>query len=261
MIRISIHHNFPQVQRAITDHGAKVRGAIREALNRTAEWAETDVRREMRKVFDRPTPYTLRSLRVYPANTANLRAVLWFRQRETEDDESWAVAQIAGGLRRHKRMESRLRGAGLLPSGWMVVPGAAAPLDAYGNMSRGEISRILNVLGTFREAGFNKADVRTRERLAKGSRKQYGFVYWVNPVGSKRGSHLLPGVYRRVSTPFGSSLKPLMIFIRTARYGRRLPFEAVVNRSTDRYFPVEFDKALQSLLTTGSASFFRRSRQ
>lgn len=260
MIGISIRHNFLEVQRALREFGQKTRGAIREALNRTAEWAETDVRRDMRKVFDRPTPYTLKALRVYYANTQNLKAVLWFRRRESDDDAAWAVAQIEGGKRLHKRMEGRLRSAGILPNGWYAVPGSAAPLDAYGNMSRGEISRILNVLGTYWEAGFNKADARTRQRLAKGTKKSYGFKYVVIEPGSKRGAHLLPGVYRRVSTPFGSSLKPMLIFVRSVSYRPRLPFKTTVEQTVAKRFPAEFDKALASLLQTGSASSFRRNR-
>jgi hypothetical protein len=248
------------VQRALRDFGQKARGAIREAMNRTAEWADTDVRRKMREVFDRPTPYTLKSLRIYYANTANLKAVLWFKRRDSDDDAAWAVAQIEGGKRLHKRMEGRLRYAGILPNGWYAVPGSAAPLDAYGNMSRGEISRILNVLGTFWEAGYNKADYRTVRRLAKGTKKSYGFKYIVIHPGSKQGAHLLPGVYRRVTTPFGSSLKPMMIFVRDVGYRPRLPFKAVVDKTIAQRFPTEFDKALSSLIQTGSASSFRRTR-
>lgn len=260
-MKTSITHNFPQVVKALRDHGAGGRRAVREALNRTVEWAETDVRRELPKVFDRPVPYTLRALKVFYASTANLTAMLWFKQRSADQDKMWAAPQIEGGSRAMKPMELRLQRAGILPHGWMVMPGAAMPLDAYGNISRGEVSRILNVLGTYTEAGYNKANAKTRDRLRKGNAKKgvYGFAYWVNPiVGPRRQRHLQPGVYRRVYTAFGTSLKPMLIFVNRAHYRVRLPFGDIVERTTQRRFPAEFDKAMQSVLATGSASAVRR---
>jgi hypothetical protein len=261
-MRINVTSNLPDLQRWVGTVAQGVNRATREALNRTAEWAETDVRREMRKVFDRPLPFTLRSLKIGYAKTGpNPTATLWFKQRRKEEDKLWAKAQIFGGDRQLKPMELRMQRVGILPQGWFVVPGAAAPLDAFGNMSRGEITRILNVLGTYTEAGFNKANQKTRDRLRKGNEKkgQYGFAYWVNPVsGPRNRKHLLPGVYRRVYTPFGTSLKPMMIFVRKATYKPRLDFFGVVNATVERRFPSEFTKAMDSLVATGSASGARR---
>lgn len=261
-MQLSISTNFPDVQRELDRIGKGARGVAREALNRASEWAATDVGREMRKVFDRPVPYTLRALRVFYANTSNLKATLWFKQRGREEDKLWAVPQIQGGRRAMKPMELRLQQVGILPRGWLAVPGGAAPLDAYGNMSRGEISRILNVLGTYTEAGYNTANAKTTARLRKGNVKRnvYGFAYWVNPVGRGRVPHLLPGVYRRVYTGFGTSLKPMLIFVNQAKYRRRLDFFTIVKKSMDQHFPAEFDKAMKSFLQTGSASAFRRAR-
>lgn len=257
-MRLTIKTNFPDVQKALNDIGPKVKSAIREALNRTAEWAETDVRREMRKVFDRPVPYTLRSLRVFYAKTSNLAATLWFKQRSADRDKQWASAQIAGGQRDLKPMELRLQRIGILPSGWYVVPGGGADLNGYGNMSPGEISRILNVLGAYTEAGYNKANDKTRARLRRGTKRAYGFEYWVNhPL--RMQSHLPPGVYKRIYTSFGTTLKPMLVFVKGAKYRKRLRFNEIVTATTAKRFPAEFDKAVRSLITTGSASAFRKA--
>lgn len=260
-MKISVSNNFPEVQRQLDAQQKGVRTAAREALNRSVEHGQRDVVDAMRKNFDRPVPFTLRSLRVYYANTATLEARLWFRQRSADLDKQWAVTQIHGGQRDLKPMELRLQRAGILPKGWFVVPGDAAPLDAYGNMSRGEISRILNVLNTFQEGGYNKANAKTRERLKRGNAKRnvYGFEYWVNPTGRDRRMHLLPGIYKRVYTGFGTSLKPMMIFVPAMKYRQRLDFFGIVNASVARNFPAEYDKALRSLRATGSASGARRA--
>lgn len=262
-LRIDVRHNFGEVARAIGDARNGARSIVREAINRTIDHALADVQRAMRQVFDRPTPYTMRSLYRKYASTSNLQGVLWFKRRGADQDDAWAVAQIHGGDRAIKPMELRLQRAGILPRGWYVVPGEAAPLDAYGNMSRGEISRILNVLGTFREAGYNKADSRTKARLARGNAKKgvYGFAYWVNPVsGPGHQKHLPPGVYRRISTPFGSSLKPMLLFVSRARYRPRLDFFGIVQRSVATYGAYEARKAAESFARFGSASAARTGR-
>ncbi|MDF3821963.1 hypothetical protein P3G55_18810 [Leptospira sp. 96542] len=259
-MKFTIRSNFPEVQRKINALGKESRSIVREAMNRSVGFADQAVTVEMEKKFDSPTQYTLNSLRVWYASTSSLRVTLWFRQRSEERDKQWAVAQIRGGQRALKPMELRLRRINILPNGWYVVPGAAMPLDAYGNMSRGEVSRILNVLGTYTEAGYNKANDKTRARLRKGNAKKgvYGFEYFVNLPGAEGRRHLLPGVYRRVYTAFGQSLKPMLIFVRAATYRRRLDFFGIVNKSMDKHFPAEFDKAFESWWKTGSASALRR---
>lgn len=260
-MKIDIRTNIPDTRKWLAGLQKDQRSVLREALNRTAEIARADVEKEMARVFDRPVPFTLRSLRVFYANTANLTAKLWFRQRSADRDKLWAVPQIEGGTREAKPMELRLQRANILPKGWLVVPGAAMPIDSNGNMSRGEVSRILNVLGTFMEAGYNKANQKTRDRLRKGTRTTFGFAYWVNPVPGRPGhqKHLRPGIYRRVYTGFGQSLKPMLIFVERANYKRRLQFRKVVDRAVDRHFANEYDKAMRSLLSTGSASGTRRA--
>ncbi|MDF3821986.1 hypothetical protein P3G55_18925 [Leptospira sp. 96542] len=259
-MKFTIKSNFPEVQRKINALGKESRSIVREAMNRAAELADQAVTAEMAKVFDRPVPFTLRSLRVFYASTTSLKVTLWFRSRTEERDKQWAVAQIRGGQRALKPMELRLRRINILPNGWFVMPGAAMPLDAYGNMSRGEVSRILNVLGTYTEAGYNKANDKTRARLRKGNAKKgaFGFEYFVNPPGGTKAKHLQPGVYRRVYTAFGQSLKPMLIFVRAATYRRRLDFFGIVNKTMDKHFPEEFDKAFESWWKTGSASALRR---
>lgn len=121
----------------------------------------------------------------------------------------------------------------------------AATLDAYGNMSAGQISQLLNVLGTYTEAGYNTANSKTID-------KSYGFVYWVNKVGSNdaRGQHLQPGVYQRVMTPFGSSLKPILIFVKPANYKQRLDFFGIVTNTINRDFASNFDDSFDQAIAT-----------
>lgn len=252
-MKLSIKTNFPEVAKALKNAEGQVPFATSVAINKAADKAKLAVQKNMRQVFDRPTPFVINSLRLKRSTKQNLTAELQFKDKNSaESSRTMVLPHVDGGSRRYNAMEARLRGIGVLPDGWNAVPGAGAKLDSYGNMSRGQISQMLNLLGAYKEAGYNKANAATRERLAKGNAKKniYGFVYWVNPVGTKRAKHLQPGVYQRVTTGFGSSLKPVVIFVKRAQYSKRLPFYQVAEEEFNRTFPEEFNVAMDYALRT-----------
>lgn len=252
-MKLSIKTNFPEVARALKNAEGQVPFATSVAINRAADKAKLAVQKNMREVFDRPTPFVINSLRLRRSTKQNLTAEIQFKDKNSaESSRTMVLPHVEGGIRRYSPMEARLKSIGVLPDGWNAVPGAAAKLDAYGNMSRGQISQMLNLLGAYREAGYNKANAATRDRLAKGSAKKnvYGFVYWVNPVGGQRGKHLPPGVYQRVTTGFGTSLKPVVIFVKRAKYSKRLPFYQIAQDEFNRAFPAEFKASMDNALRT-----------
>lgn len=241
------------VKQALGQASSQVPFALAMAMNATVEQARIAVRKEMGQVFDKPTPWVLNSLRVKRATKAKPVAELAFKDKDSATNSRTMVfPHVEGGARAFKAMEARLLAAGLIPAGYNAVPGGAAKLDAYGNMNRGQITQLLNVLQTYREAGYNKADARTVARLAKGNAKknQYGFTYWVNPVGGQKGKHLQPGVYQRVQTGFGSSLKPVLIFVKRANYRSRLDFYGISQRVIAQHLEPEFTKAFEAAMRT-----------
>lgn len=252
-MEIKIQTNIKEVQEALKKAASQVPFALSVAINASAEKAKELVRAEMPRVFDRPTPWVLNSLRVKRSTKTNLTAELAYKDRNSvENSRSMVEPHVFSGKRHYKAMEARLMHIGLLPAGYNVVPGAAAKLDANGNMSQGQISQVLNVLGTYTEAGYNKADSRTVARLAKGNKKknQYGFVYWVNRVGSIKAKHIPPGVYQRVITGFGTSLKPILIFVKQAQYKHRLDFFGIAGKTINAELPREFTKAFDEAMKT-----------
>lgn len=252
-MKINVSHNFPEVQAALAKAASQVPYALAVALNNTTKKAQSAVQAEMPRVFDRPTPWVLNSLRIKYATKTKLEAELAYKDKNSvENSRSMIEPHVFTGKRHFKAMEARLLSMGLMPAGYNAVPGAAAKLDAYGNMSPGQISQLLNVLGTYTEAGYNKANAKTVGRLAKGNAKKniYGFVYWVNKVGSTKARHLQPGVYQRVKTGFGSSLKPVLIFVKRANYKQRLDFFGIAQKTVDAVFTSEFDQAFDEALRT-----------
>lgn len=226
------------------------------ALNKTAEQIRGELRTEMDRVFDRPTPWVLNSLRIKYATKSRLMAEIAYKDKNSaESARSMLEPHVMAGPRHYKTMEVRLNRVGILPSGWNAVPGAGANLDSYGNMSQGQITQLLNVLGTYTEAGYNKANSKTVDRLAKGNKKKgvYGFTYWINPPGnSGPGKHLTPGVYQRVYTGFGTSLKPILVFVKRATYKTRLDFYGIGQRIVTRDLANNLREAMAQAIGTAT---------
>jgi hypothetical protein len=253
MIKIDVRTNFPEVQRALANIGKQARFAAAVALTRTAQTAKREIERDMARVFDRPTSYTLNSLRIRPATASRLEAMVWVKDDAGKGTPAtkYLTPQIFGGARGMKRFEKALNRIGILPDGMMAVPGEAAPLDAYGNMSRGEIVRILAYFQAFGQQGYTANMTQAkRDKLARGTRKSHGLEYFVVRKGAR---NLQPGIWKRVQTGFGKSIKPIIIFVKQLSYRLRLPFFDTAQRVIDRDFGKEFHTALADALRTDRA--------
>ncbi|MBI5449358.1 hypothetical protein HY948_03520 [Candidatus Gottesmanbacteria bacterium] len=225
------------------------------ALTKTAEVVKLQSRQEMTQVFDRPTPFILRSQYVQMATANNLTASVEWKSRAGKGVRQWDAAtrtlspHVEGGGRELKGFEFRLRQMGILPPDMYAMPGVGAEIDAYGNMSRGQIIQILSYFQTFPEMGY-RANMTAKkiERLAKGSKRkgQRGFVYFV-----KRNSGGVPlGIYRRTSFgAWGSAIKPILIFTpRQPGYRRRWDVFANAQKVVDKEFPKIFKQVADETL-------------
>lgn len=228
----------------------QVRFASMVALNRAAFTAADATKGEMRKVFERPTPWVIGGVQYMKATKDRLVAQVDFNawKNTAVAVEKVLDAEIKGGNRRGKRFERALQAAGVLPAGMMIVPGSAAQLDSYGNMSPGQISQVLAWFKAFGATG-HKANLtaKGKSRLAKDKKSGRGFAYFA--LQRQRGS-LLPGIYQRFQLGHGSAIKPVMIFIRPPRYAKRLDFYGVGEKIARAEFDKEFPKALDEALRT-----------
>ena len=217
------------------------------ALNATAEEVKETERKEMADVFDRPRANTLNSVFIKYATKANLVTRIGLKDFAGKGvpASKYLAAQIKGGARQLKRFEKALRSVGALPPGMYAVPGEGARIDAEGNMSGGQIVQILSYFKAFPEAGYkaNMTDAR-RSKLAKGTKKQGGFSYFVGSPGGK-----LPlGVWQRFN-PSGL-IKPVLIFVDGLSYESRFDFYYVGKRVVERRFRAHFDASLRQALAT-----------
>jgi hypothetical protein len=259
-MRITLSSNIAEVRAQLAQFSdRRFNAAMATALTRTAVQVRDAVQAEMPRVLDRPTPYTTRQLRYVPAKADRLAAAVGFNVVNVTDERGATIAfrdlgpgetpagkylqpNIEGGARRLKRMEEALRAIGALPNGWLAVPGQGAALDAYGNVSRGQVLQVLSQLrvqllsGSDRNASFN-----ARKQIA--AQRRAGGRYYVVPPGKGK---VQPGIYQREFV--GRNITPVFIFVRGANYKRRFDFDGVSQRLAAQALPVEVNRAVAESL-------------
>lgn len=234
--------------------GKQVRYAASRTLNRLAqEHVIPAIRHEMTDSLDKPTPFTLRSVRQWGLATRDrLETTVDFKDVAggARPAASYLRWQVEGGQRRLKAFEVMLRSViPALQEGYFLVPGAGAKLDAYGNVSRGQIVEILSYFRAFPEEGRGykmNSTAATRARKAKSTRKRLGITYFVGRPGNGK----LPlGIWVRTKVfGYGTAVKPVFLFVNAARYEPRLDLATTtrlaVERNASRLFADEYAKAL-----------------
>jgi hypothetical protein len=242
-----------QVEKLARQFPAQVMRAAEISLDKTADAIRDAERAELPKVFDRPTPYTLNSLKVTKTQGHNMTACVWFKEPDRMI-EHYLVPQVFGGPRRQKGFERAFGG--------YFVPSKAESLDRYGNMPYGRIVQILSVLGRAEYKAGYSANVTARSR--KRNRKPRDYVLLTNQHGK-----LPAGIYQRFQTgagfgaktkktlPFGEyqkgatrgkfssvvrarGLRPVLIQVKRPGYSKRLPFFEIGRQVFDRQFNATF---------------------
>ena len=206
--------------------------ALARGLNDTA----ADVRKAevetMKRVFDRPTPYTLNAFQIKPATRSNPVAVV--EQKEQAGRRDYLHREVMGGPRKSTAIETLLRQrlpvAGILTA---VLPADNARLDQYGNWSNGQRNEVLSALGAMRDSTSN----RTARSLKRKKNPSKFFV----PM-----SGLPPAIYERTGR---GQLKVILAFTTAAPvYTPRFPFyqvaEDTARQSFTKHLAIRFAEAL-----------------
>lgn len=205
--------------------------AAARALTLTAKDAQKLLKIKMKSVFDRPTPYILNSTRIRPAKKRDLKATVLFKNEsfKSQAPSEYMLVHTKGGTRPDKRSEKLLRSRGLLPNGYQAVPGAGVRLNRYGNVTRGQIQKVLSNIG----AQFDRAQNTTTKQ------KQYF-------VGSPGGAPL--GVWERKKN---NRVSPIFIFVkREPRYRAIFPFEQAVQSVVRTRLQLNLKRSLQIAVAT-----------
>lgn len=218
------------------------------------------VQQELPRVFDRPTPFTLRGVSTKGATRADLTAQVFIPEsqaaggRKAREYMRPGAAGAAYG-RSQKKTEFLLTRLGVLPLGWVTTPGRGAKLDSHGNLSGRIYAQIINVLQLKAQVVGGRG---VAERAKKTARRLgVDAIYFVvRPGGNrlgKNGGWLPPGVWRRLSR---GRIEQVLKFVRTARYEPRLNMRKVGVETVRRNVGVRWREAA-SIIT---ARFKQRTR-
>jgi len=250
----------------LTEAGKKIDTAIAFALTSTAkEDVVPALYAQMRQDFDRPTPYTLNSFYVRAASPARLVAEVLPKTDSFKGSpaDKYLGPEIYGGDRKLKRLELRLQRVGLMKPGQYALPGEGAGLDAYGNISRGQVTTLLSELGAMLDVTTRSISQARLRRLSKanllvgrgfgvkgqkggfGRRMQINSRYFV--AKSKVNGEPL-GVYVLLSK---GNVKPVLVFVRKPTYQVRLQWGQVADQVVAKSFPQRFNKALERVFWDG----------
>ena len=215
--------------------GQQAKEAFAKAINDTAFQVRRAMQAEMTSVFDRPTPYILRSTDFKPATPDRLETTVQptYYGGKGIDPQKILAAQAEGGPRRDKRSESALRRVGILPAGYQTaIPDVPFPGsdDGNGNLKGSFLVHLISYFQAFGEQGYraNMKD-RTKSNLhTKGTKTMDARRYFVSygKLRGNRSSHLAPGIWAARGT-HGVDVRPVLMFVKAGTYRPRLSMERI----------------------------------
>lgn len=244
MTSIAVSFDVSRLRQELVREQRSLARTVRRAANALAYGGRDVIVANMRQTFDRPTPWVLNSINVIPAVDSdvlagNAVAVIDWKPGSAGSISGDKIlrAQIEGGARRLKRFE-RVIG---LPAGRIAVPGKWAELDAYGNISRGQLTKVLSYLRLFGEQGYR---ANRSNRQGRGTRRAE--QYFMIPVGGEHAT-LSPGIYRNAQEMGGAPLL-IIAFVRAANYRARFNPVAVARAYVQSNAPTTWQQALTRTL-------------
>jgi hypothetical protein len=247
MLEVSIKFDIKGMERALLANVGEQarRRAIGTALTRVAVAAREEVKAQLPKVFDKPTPFTVGSVRYQPASEHSLVSGVYISDDANRglSPRKYLGPEMRGGLRNNKGTERVLMNAGLMARAQQIVPSVKEPLDDFGNMPGSRFVTILSRLKAFDETGFlANASERTKKRLAKAKRAAATANKTDFFVGhSKRGGEPL-GIWQLIGR---GQVRPVLIFAnRLPTYRPRFDLRKIVTDFASKHLKDEVVKAL-----------------
>lgn len=260
-MQIKVTHDLDKLRVSLGNMAKQVNFAAALALTKTAVDARTEILARLPSIIDRPTSYTMRSMYVRKATPKRLESEVGFKdnyQAGPEDSKHYLMALIRGGERRSKRFEGRLIMTGKLSRGEHLVPTKFADFDGFGNVSRGQIAKILSQLKTAVVQGDTSNASDSKRSKAKRATEEY---FWSPGPGGKeyykrkgrlvvRTTHLRKGVWKVRRTAWGNAIKPIFFSVSRTRYRKQFDMAGIVNRVQAQKYQTNFDAALKQALAT-----------
>lgn len=251
--------------------------AAETALNAVAERARQLVVGQMRAKLHMPTEYALNSMFLKLATRGSkskgaapdLTAMVFVKdfgrvstgKRKTVGKGQAEVLGhlFSGGARNWKGFEAALLRANILPPGMIIVPGEEAPIDAHGNIPHGFFMQMMSYFKANRSKfdWTSKKGYRSTKHAPTDAKVEYfvsrGRGNWFGRGSWKHGrmQHLPPGIWRRERTEKGSSIKPVIMFVRQPTgYQRYFDLEATAQQALLQHWQAEWNLAWAKAMAT-----------
>lgn len=206
-------------------------------VNKLAFDGTAALKEEMKKIFKKPTNWTLNSFKVIKAQPFKTSSAIATRDLSPGYNKGTAAARylspdVFGGERGMKPSEHALS---KVSGGQYWIPGRDAPLDAHGNIKPSEIRAILSHLSLYDDPDKNLSDKRaaylqkrTKNRGPKNANGQRGQYF----VGHSKEGHPI-GVYKYSGTP-GKILEIIRFVPTIPHYHKILPVQQIVDQVIEK---------------------------
>lgn len=216
-------------------------------LTRTAKAGVGMLQERIDSGLDRPNPRTQSAVAFKSASASKLEAEVfvkdWVGKGNGTAPVDYLMPQFGGGNRLVKKFEQALINGGVMPKGYVTVPGKAAKLDSYGNVSRAQIVAVLAVLGRELSPGYQQVISKsTEKRIATAKRR--GLEFFVVRPEERRVYRLDPGIYIWDLSD-GGRRKAVFIFRRAALYRQRLSLQGRLEADIQRTAVDEIGRGLR----------------
>lgn len=227
--------------------------ALAKALNDTAF---QDVQRgwkdEISLVFDNPVRLTLGAVRVKRARKNQKpapAAEIYLRDTASRGTPParYLEHHVEPGTRPKKPFENILIRSGIMSADEFAVPGKSFPLDAYGNVPGRVVQTVLKDLQASRGEDTSGFSTRKSRARRERRRKRRGGIYFLSR-GERR--QLPRGIYERILTGFGSSVRSVFVFVKSARYNQRFDAYGLASKLFNDNFPKRFKDAMAQAMRT-----------
>lgn len=262
-----------EVQKFALQLAGKMPDVIYFSQINTAERIVERIQQEMRSRFKRPKPWVIKSLRManrqgnavgktikrknqftgksYRVKQNNFDVFVDFKeggkfgsggQTDSAVDLMWP--HVHGGPRPPKASERRLRRQGVIGADEYIVPSRTAPLDKWGNIRPGVMTKILSDLQAFTNEGFSA----NRNLKTAGSNRF--FIATIN--GQKAIFQGSGGTKKSFGAKLGGKINMVFLIVKGApRYPKRIKFyelsQQTYVKNIERQFNRVFDREVAKL--------------
>lgn len=217
--------------------------AASQALNDTGKTLVSINKREMKRVFDNPVPYTLNAFYLKRAMKADLSVAV--RRKDKPAGKHYLDIQKSGGVRPQKAFEKMVQQRVAYPGivGSVIpIPGNGG-VNAKGNVNMGEVNRALAGLNaSFSTTAYTRDRQRKAESKRALSKRPTQYFVRANEGGTKGG------IFKRTG-----KRKAKMVFLISdamPSYRGIYKFDPPLRKHAMSYFPAKFKRRLAAAYRT-----------